>query len=52
MTSIVPNLILNKKALITEHDRQFKYIVTLRCVGISIVAVEKQYALNVLSVCL
>jgi len=40
--SIVRNLSLNKKALIKIQDRLFNYIVTLRYVLVTIVAVEKQ----------
>jgi hypothetical protein len=35
-----------------EKDRQCAYNVTLRCVRVTIFAVEKQYVLNILIVCM
>jgi len=35
-----------------EQDRQHMYNITLRPICTTIIAVEKQYVLNILSVCL
>ena len=40
------------KYLVTKQDRQYTYNVTLRRIRVTIVTAEKQYLLNILSVCL
>jgi hypothetical protein len=40
------------KYLVAKQDRQYTYDVTLRRVPVTIVATEKQYLLNILSVIL
>jgi len=44
--------VLQNNVFLNKQDRQCVYNVTLRCVRATIVAVEKQYVLQVVSVCL